>query len=86
MSLLMFVLWVLAGLLAGLLAGVITKRGGHGLRWDMILGLAGSIVVSAIFQALGIAPDAGMVALVMVAFVGAAGVIGVQRAMWPTVA
>ena len=84
MSLVMFTLWILAGLLAGLLAGVVTKRGGHGLRWDIILGLVGSLVGSAIYRALGIAPDAGMVALVIVAFVGAAAVITVQRAMWPT--
>jgi uncharacterized membrane protein YeaQ/YmgE (transglycosylase-associated protein family) len=86
MSLLMFALWVLSGLLAGLLAGIVTRHGGHGLRWDLILGLAGSIVVSAIFRALGIAPDAGMVAMVIVALVGAGGAIVVQRAMWPTVA
>jgi uncharacterized membrane protein YeaQ/YmgE (transglycosylase-associated protein family) len=86
MSLVMFALWILAGLLAGLLAGIVTKRGGYGLRWDIILGLVGSIVVSAIYRALGISPDAGMVAIVMIAFVGAAGVIAVQRAMWPTVA
>jgi uncharacterized membrane protein YeaQ/YmgE (transglycosylase-associated protein family) len=86
MSLVMFVLWILAGLLAGLLAGFFTKRGGYGLRWDIILGLVGSIVGSAIYRALGIAPDAGVIAMVIVAFVGAAGVIAVQRAMWPTAA
>jgi uncharacterized membrane protein YeaQ/YmgE (transglycosylase-associated protein family) len=86
MSLVMFTLWILAGLLAGLLAGVVIKRGGHGLRWDIILGLVGSIVGSAIYRALGFSPDAGVIAIVMIAFVGAAGVIAVQRAMWPTVA
>lgn len=86
MSLVMFVLWILAGLLAGLLAGFFTKRGGYGLRWDIVLGLVGSIVGSAIYRALGIAPDAGVIAMVIVAFVGAAGVIAVQRAMWPTAA
>ena len=89
MSLVMFALWILAGLLAGLLAGFVTKRGGHGLRWDIILGLVGSIVGSAVYRALGVAPEAGLVAMVTmvtVAFVGAAGVIIVQRTMWPTVA
>jgi uncharacterized membrane protein YeaQ/YmgE (transglycosylase-associated protein family) len=86
MSLVMFALWILAGLLAGLLAGIVTKRGGHGLRWDIILGLVGSIVGSAAYRALGIAPDAGVIAMVMIAFAGAAGVIVVQRAMWPTAA
>jgi uncharacterized membrane protein YeaQ/YmgE (transglycosylase-associated protein family) len=86
MSLVMFALWILAGLLVGLLAGIFTKRGGYGLRWDIILGLVGSIVGSATYRALGMSLDAGMIAVVMIAFVGAAGVIAVQRAMWPTVA
>jgi uncharacterized membrane protein YeaQ/YmgE (transglycosylase-associated protein family) len=83
---LVFALWILGGLLAGLLAGFVTNRGGYGLRGDIVLGLVGSIVGSAIFRALGIAPDAGTIAMLAVAFVGAAGVIAAQRAMWPTVA
>ena len=86
MSLVMFTLWILAGLLAGLLAGTVTKRGGHGLRWDIILGLVGGLVGGGIFRAVGTSPDAGMVAMVLVAFAGAAGVIAIQRTMWPTVA
>ena len=50
MSLVMFALWILAGLLAG----IVTKRGGYRLRWDIILGLVGSIVGSATYRALGI--------------------------------
>jgi uncharacterized membrane protein YeaQ/YmgE (transglycosylase-associated protein family) len=86
MSLVMFALWILGGLVAGLLAAVVTKHGGHGLRWDIALGLVGSIVGSAIYRALGISPDPSVIAMVLVAFVGAAAVIGVQRAMWPTAA
>ena len=48
----------------------------------MILGLVGSIVGSWIFQALGVSPEAGMVVLVVVAFVGAAFVIVAQRKVW----
>jgi uncharacterized membrane protein YeaQ/YmgE (transglycosylase-associated protein family) len=61
MSLVMFALWVLAGLLAGLLAGFVINRRGYGLRGDIVLGLVGSIVGGAICRALGIAPDAGKV-------------------------
>ena len=86
MSLVMFALWVLAGLLAGLLAGFVINRGGYGLRGDIVLGLVGSIVGGAICRALGIAPDAGKVSTVIVAFLAVAGVIAGQRAMWPTVA
>jgi hypothetical protein len=32
MSLVMFALWVFAGLLAGLVAGFVVNRGGYGLR------------------------------------------------------
>jgi uncharacterized membrane protein YeaQ/YmgE (transglycosylase-associated protein family) len=64
MSLVMFALWVFAGLLAGLVAGFVVNRGGYGLRWDIVLGLVGSIVGGAIYRALGIPPDAGMVSTV----------------------
>lgn len=73
---------VLVGLIAGWLAGRIMKDGGYGLKGDMILGLAGSILGSLIFRALGISPEAGIVMLVIVAFVGAAAVIVAQRKLW----
>jgi hypothetical protein len=52
----------------------------------IVLGLVGSIVGGAIYRALGIPPDAGMVSTVIVAILAAAGVIAGQRTMWPTVA
>ncbi len=79
-------IWVLGGLLASGLAGFVLKRGGYGLITDIGLGLGGSLVGSLIFRALGISPEAGLFAMVVVAFVGAAGVIAVQRTMWPTIA
>ena len=82
MSFTMFVTWVLAGLLAGVLAGLVMKRGGYGLRWDIILGLVGSWI----FLALGISPEAGMLTTAVVAFVGAAIPIVAQRKVWPTIA
>jgi uncharacterized membrane protein YeaQ/YmgE (transglycosylase-associated protein family) len=77
------VMWVLVALLAGLLAGYVMKRGGYGLRWDIMLGLIGSIVVSWIFQTRWISPDPGMAAVTIIAFVGAAGLIVAQRKIWP---
>jgi uncharacterized membrane protein YeaQ/YmgE (transglycosylase-associated protein family) len=73
---------VLVGLIAGWLAGRIMKDGGYGLKGDMILGLAGSILGSLILRVLGISPEAGIVVLVVVAFVGAAVVIVAQRKLW----
>lgn len=37
------VMVVLVGGLAGVLAEYVIKRGGYGLRWDIILGLVGSV-------------------------------------------
>jgi len=85
MSLGMFALWILAGLVAGLLADAVTKRGSYGLRWDISLGLVGSIVVSWIFQTRWISPDPGLVAVSIVAAVGAAGLIVAQRKIWPAI-
>ena len=61
MSFTMFVTWVIAGVLTGVLAGLVMKRGGYGLKNDIILGLVGSIGASWIFRALGVFPGAGIV-------------------------
>ena len=79
------VMWVLVALVAGLLAASVMKRGGYGLRWDITLGLIGSIVVSWIFQTWWASPDPGLVAVTIVAAVGAAGLIVVQRKIWPAI-
>jgi uncharacterized membrane protein YeaQ/YmgE (transglycosylase-associated protein family) len=84
MSFTMFVSWVLVGVLAGLLAGLVMKRGGYGLKWDIILGLVGSIGASWMFRSLGVFPGAGMVAMVVVALIGAAILIVAQRKLRPT--
>ena len=82
MDLRMFAMWALVGLVAGWLAGYVMKGGGYGLTGDLILGLVGSIVGSGIFWALGVSPGAGLFALVVVAFIGAAIVIVAQRQFW----
>jgi uncharacterized membrane protein YeaQ/YmgE (transglycosylase-associated protein family) len=84
MSFTMFVTWVLVGVLAGVLAGLVMKRGGYGLKKDVILGLVGSIGGSWIFRAVGVFPEAGMFAMAVVASIGAAIPIVVQRKFWPT--
>jgi uncharacterized membrane protein YeaQ/YmgE (transglycosylase-associated protein family) len=82
MNLGMVAMWVLVGLMAGGLAGFIMKAGGRGLTGDLILGLVGSILGSWLFWALGVSPGAGLFALVVVAFIGAAIAIVVQRQFW----
>jgi uncharacterized membrane protein YeaQ/YmgE (transglycosylase-associated protein family) len=84
MSFAMFVTWVLVGVLAGVLAPLVMKRGGYGLKKDVILGLVGSIGGSWIFRAAGVFPGAGIVAMAVVASVGAVIPIIAQRKFWPT--
>ena len=73
-----FLTWILAGLLAGLLAGWVVKRGGYGLRWDITLGLVGSIGGSWILRSLGFS-GAGLIATAVVAFIVAVIPIVAQR-------
>lgn len=84
MSFTMFVVWVFAGLLAGLLAGVVLKRGGYGLKKDLMLGLIGGIGLSWAFRALGVFSDSGLVVAAVVAFIGASVLIIAQRKIRPT--
>jgi uncharacterized membrane protein YeaQ/YmgE (transglycosylase-associated protein family) len=84
MSFSMFVTWVLVGALMGLLAGLVMKRGGYGLKRDITLGLVGSIGGGWLFRAIGLFPDAGIVAMAFVAAVGAAVPIIAQRKFMTT--
>jgi len=79
-----FLTWILAGVLAGLMAGWVVKRGGYGLRWDITLGLVGSIGGSWILRSLGFYPGAGVVATAVVAFIVAAIPLAAQRKLWAT--
>ncbi len=79
----MFPIIVFGGVLAGWLAGFVMERGGYGLKWDIVLGLTGSAVMSCIVWALGVSPGAGLAVLAVVAFVGAVLPIVAQRQFWP---
>ena len=84
MTLGMFVMWVAVGLLAGWVAGYVMKEGGYGLKGDLILGVIGSFVGGWLFSVLRVSPDAGLVALIIIAFVGATALIFAQHRFWPT--
>src|SRR3989454_12395952 len=84
MSFVIFATWVLVGLLAGLLAGLVMKRGGYGLKRDIILGLVGSIGGSTLLRTVGVFTGAGIVAVAVVAFIGTGIPIVAQRKIWPT--
>jgi uncharacterized membrane protein YeaQ/YmgE (transglycosylase-associated protein family) len=82
MSLGMFAMWVVVGLLAGWVAGYVMKEGGYGLKGDLVLGAVGSVVGSWLFSVLGVSPDAGLVALIVIAFIAAIAAIFVQHRFW----
>jgi uncharacterized membrane protein YeaQ/YmgE (transglycosylase-associated protein family) len=77
------VLWVLVAVLAGLLAGFVRQRGSYGRGWDVTLGLVGSVVISWVFQSQWVVPDPSLMAVTIVAAVGAAGLIVAQRTIFP---
>jgi uncharacterized membrane protein YeaQ/YmgE (transglycosylase-associated protein family) len=74
-----------AGLTAGCLARAMLSVGGLGLIADLLIGVAGSIIGSAIYCALIPPPDGGRTELLGVALVGALSMIVAQR-LWDTAA
>ena len=84
MSFAMFVTWVLVGLSVGVLAGLVMKRGGYGLKRDIILGLVGSVGANVILRTFGVLTGAGIFVVAVVALIGAAIPIVAQRKFWPT--
>ncbi len=59
------------------------KDRGRGLILAATLGLGGSLMGSTLFQVLGGSPEAAWFVMAAIMFVGAAGVIAVQRRAWP---
>jgi uncharacterized membrane protein YeaQ/YmgE (transglycosylase-associated protein family) len=74
---------VLGGLITGWLAEASSRAWGYGFISDMILGLAGSLIVGA-FVWLLIWRDAGMTTMLLVGCIGAALAIIAQRGVWPS--
>jgi len=82
MTLELFGMWVGIGLIVGYLARYVTEDGGYGLVGDLALGVVGSLAAGGLFLALGVSPGAGLAVVGVVAFIGAALVIGGQRMLW----
>jgi len=80
----LFVMGVVVGLIAGYLAGYVMKEGGYGPIGDLSLGVIGSIAGGWLFSVLGVSPDAGLVALIIIAFIGATALIFAQHRFWST--
>lgn len=72
--------WIVIGLIAGWLAGQVMKGSGYGLVGDLVLGIVGAIVGGWVFET--VAPSAepsGFVGVLIVATMGAIGVIAIAR-------
>jgi uncharacterized membrane protein YeaQ/YmgE (transglycosylase-associated protein family) len=79
-----FVIWIVMGVVAGLLGGLVMKGGGHGLRRDLVLGVAGSIGLSWLVRGIGMVSGSGLFVAAVIAVVGAAIAIVAQRMIRPT--
>jgi uncharacterized membrane protein YeaQ/YmgE (transglycosylase-associated protein family) len=81
----MFLTAVAIGLLGGWLAGmsgIVMKSSGHGRLQDIAVALAGSTLATWILQAVLRSSDMGILVTSAAAFIGAATLIGAQRALW----
>ncbi len=63
--------WCIVGGVAGFLAGKVMKGGGFGVLMDIVVGIVGAIIGGWVFGFLGILRSGGMIASIIVAFVGA---------------
>ncbi|MEW5853150.1 MAG: GlsB/YeaQ/YmgE family stress response membrane protein [Myxococcota bacterium] len=64
-------LWLVVGLIAGWLASEVVG-GGYGLVGDIIVGVVGAFIGSAVFRALDVGvPFEGLAGTIFVAFIGA---------------
>ena len=71
MTLETFLLWLVVGAIAGWLAAVVVG-GGFGLLGDIIVGVIGAFVGSAVFRYFGAsAPFSGLAGTIFIAFIGA---------------
>jgi uncharacterized membrane protein YeaQ/YmgE (transglycosylase-associated protein family) len=62
---------LLVGIVAGWLAGRVMEGGGFGLIGDLLVGLVGAFIGDWLLPKLGIHLGAGIVALILNAFIGA---------------
>jgi len=73
-----FLYWIIVGLIAGWLAGKVMKGEGYGVLVDIILGILGAVVGGWVFGLLGFHAG-GLIATIIVAFVGAVILVWIVR-------
>jgi uncharacterized membrane protein YeaQ/YmgE (transglycosylase-associated protein family) len=73
--------WIIVGLIAGVLASLVVG-GGFGIIADIVIGIVGAFVGAWLFRALGVSsPFGGLAGTIFVAFVGAAVLLLILRAV-----
>jgi uncharacterized membrane protein YeaQ/YmgE (transglycosylase-associated protein family) len=73
--------WIIVGLIAGVLASLVVG-GGFGIIADIVIGIVGAFVGAWLFRALGVSsPFGGLAGVIFVAFVGAAVLLLILRAV-----
>ena len=76
----LWLLWVIiVGLIAGWAAGKIMGTGGYGTVMDIILGIAGAIVVGFLLRLVGLYSSGGLIPEIIVATIGAVFLIWLSR-------
>jgi uncharacterized membrane protein YeaQ/YmgE (transglycosylase-associated protein family) len=72
---------IMAGLTIGWLSEALSRAGGYGFMYDMLLGLLGSIGLAAMIW-IGISNDIGVVTMSLIGCIGGALAIVAQRSLW----
>jgi uncharacterized membrane protein YeaQ/YmgE (transglycosylase-associated protein family) len=73
--------WIIVGLIAGVLASLVVG-GGFGILADIVIGIVGAFIGAWLFRALGVSsPFGGLAGVIFVAFVGAAVLLLILRAV-----
>lgn len=75
-----FLVWIIVGAVAGFLASKVLTGKGMGLMWDIVVGILGGFLGGWLAGMVGIS-TAGIVMEIVVAFVGAAILLVVFRAL-----
>jgi uncharacterized membrane protein YeaQ/YmgE (transglycosylase-associated protein family) len=72
--------WVIVGIVAGALAGYVMKGSSYGILGDLVVGLVGAVLGGFLFAVL-VGGTAGFWGSIVIAFLGACGLILVVRAL-----
>ena len=73
--------WLIVGLIAGWLTGKVMRGAGYGAFRDITLGMVGAFIGGVVMSLFGIHGQTGFVGSIVIAFIGAAILVAVVRAL-----